>query len=610
MNIKNFGRSMRWKLVLIYCLLVFIATTIIGVFIISQLENYYIDTTKKNLTGFVNKGTLITSLKNYENLSKHQQEVQANIMAWYKGMPAETSAEIFVIDDNFTIIASTNATQGQKAIDFLDSKIIFPALNGKVSQSQGKIQDSNIPVLNMAFPIGEGKHITGVLYMRADMRSIYENISYSKLIFVRAMAIGLVITVLLGVFIARSITTPINDVTEKAERMAKGDFSQEVSVKSNDEIGRLAEMFNLLRTQLDTTLSEMSSEKSKLETILQHMADGLIAVNLSGQIIHANPAALNMLRTTESELSLRSYDGFIQELSPELTLAELMKKCTEGELSGVFEKGGFTYATRYDWFKDENGNDVGIILLLQDITQRQKLENMQMDFVANVSHELKTPLTSIKSYTETLLDGYVNDPETMSNFLEIIDSEADRMNRLVKDLLQLSRLDNNQEILSRKETNLVSLIKAAVKKVEITATNKKQHLNCLFDLDERIPVDMDKDRIEQVILNILSNAIKYTKEGGRIDIDVLKVDKNAVVTVTDNGIGIPETEQSRVFERFFRVDKARSRALGGTGLGLAISKQIVEAHLGTIELESKDGKGTKVTITLPLSLRKGVSNIE
>ncbi|WP_312093747.1 ATP-binding protein, partial [Aminipila sp.] len=401
-----------------------------------------------------------------------------------------------------------------------------------------------------------------------------------------------------------------NDVTRKAEQMAQGDFSQEVCVKSNDEIGRLADMFNLLRTQLDMTLFEMSSEKNKMETILKHMADGLIAVNLEGQIIHANPAAIRMLKVTPEEMDSQSYNTLIKQLNEELSLERLMEKCREGELSDVFEKSGCTYSIRFDWFKDEDGNDVGIIILLQDITQRQKLENMQMDFVANVSHELKTPLTTIKSYTETLLDGYVEEPETVNEFLEIIDNETDRMNRLVKDLLQLSRLDNNQEIFSRKEGNLISLLKAAVKKIELTAASKSQHLNCLFNEEERIPVDMDKDRIEQVILNVISNAIKYTGEGGRIDIDALKMEKKAVVTVTDNGIGIPETEQSRVFERFFRVDKARSRALGGTGLGLAISKQIVEGHQGTIELQSKEGKGTKVIITLPLSLKRGIRNIE
>jgi len=600
---------MRWKLVLIYCLLVFIATTIIGVLIMSQLETYYIDSTKKKLIDTLQEGTLISSLETYDKLSDYQEEVQSNIDAWDKTI----QEEIFVIDDKFVIIASNNTNQGRSAVGLLETPIIMDALaKGEISQSYGSIviQNTTIPVMNMAFPIGEGKKITGVIYMRADMSSVYDTINRSKQIFVQAMIVGLGITVILGTLIARSITTPINDVTRKAEQMAQGDFSQEVCVKSNDEIGRLADMFNLLRTQLDMTLFEMSSEKNKMETILKHMADGLIAVNLEGQIIHANPAAIRMLKVTPEEMDSQSYNTLIKQLNEELSLERLMEKCREGELSDVFEKSGCTYSIRFDWFKDEDGNDVGIIILLQDITQRQKLENMQMDFVANVSHELKTPLTTIKSYTETLLDGYVEEPETVNEFLEIIDNETDRMNRLVKDLLQLSRLDNNQEIFSRKEGNLISLLKAAVKKIELTAASKSQHLNCLFNEEERIPVDMDKDRIEQVILNVISNAIKYTGEGGRIDIDALKMEKKAVVTVTDNGIGIPETEQSRVFERFFRVDKARSRALGGTGLGLAISKQIVEGHQGTIELQSKEGKGTKVIITLPLSLKRGIRNIE
>ncbi|MGN0710190.1 MAG: ATP-binding protein [Anaerovoracaceae bacterium] len=609
MKISEFGRSMRWKLVLIYCLLVFIATVIIGVLIVNKLEDYYINSTKVNLINTVQEGTLITSLNSYENLRDYQEEIQANIEAWSRTI----QEEIFVIDDKFMIIASNNANHGISAFELLEPDLIYNALfNGEVSQSYSKIsnQSSAIPVMNMAFPLGEGDNISGVIYIRADMTNVNDTINQSKQIFIQAMIVGLAITVILGTFIAKSITTPINDVTEKAEKMAQGDFSQEVTVKAEDEIGRLAYMFNLLRTQLDATLSEMSGEKNKLETILKNMTDGLIAVNLDGQIIHANPAAMRILKVTPEEIESRTYDSIIAELNEGLTLEHLIEKFREREFSDVFEKGGFTYAMRCDWYKDEGGSNIGIIMLLQDITQKQKLENMQMDFVANVSHELKTPLTTIKSYTETLLDGYVDDPETVHEFLSIVDNEADRMNRLVKDLLQLSRLDNNREILQTKQGNIIPLLKSAVKKVELTAAGKDQHLNCIFSEDEVINVDMDKDRIEQVLLNIISNAIKYTHEGGRIDIDGMKLDGNAVITVADNGIGIPESEQSRVFERFFRVDKARSRAMGGTGLGLAISKQIVESHKGTISLESKDGKGTKVTVTLPLSVKRGISNIE
>ena len=609
MKIHEFGKSMRWKLVLIYCLLVFIATVIIGVLIVNKLEAYYIDSTKADLINTVQEGTLLSSLSAYEDLSEYQEEIQANVEAWSRTI----QEEIFVIDDNFTIIASNNANQGGSAFSLLEPDIIYNALfNGEVSESSSRIssQNSSIPVMNMTFPIEGEDHISGVIYIRADMTSVNDTINQSKYIFMQAMIIGLAITVVLGSLIAKSITTPINDVTEKAEKMAQGDFSQEVTINANDEIGRLAEMFNLLRTQLEATLGEMSGEKSKMETIFRNMADGLIAVNLEGQIIHANAAARRLLKATDEDIEEQSYNSLIRGISEDLLLEKLIDKCKHDEHSDVFESSGFTYAIRCDWYKDEDGNDKGIILLVQDITQKQKLENMQMDFVANVSHELKTPLTTIKSYTETLLDGYVDDPETISEFLGIIDNEADRMNRLVKDLLQLSRLDNHQEILNKKQGNIVMLLKSVVKKVELTAANKDQHLNCIFSGEENIPVDMDKDRIEQVLLNIISNAIKYTHEGGRIDIDVMKQDEYAVVTVADNGIGIPENELSRVFERFFRVDKARSRALGGTGLGLAISKQIVESHNGTIGLESRENKGTKVTVKLPLSVRRGISNIE
>lgn len=608
MKINRIGSSMRWKLVFIYCLLVFIATTIIGVLIVSQLETYYMDTTKKNLTKTVKEGLLV-SLNSYDRLSEHQEEIQANIDAWGRTI----QEEIFVLDENFLIIASNNTSQGKSAFEILEPSIVYTSfLNHEISESYSKIVSSNaiIPVMNMSFPIGEKDNITGIVYMRADMTAIYDTINKSRQLFVQAMVIGLAITVVLGILIARSITNPINDVTQKAEKMVEGDFSQEVAVKSDDEIGRLADMFNLLRTRLDMTLFEMSSEKNKLETILRNMADGLIVVNLEGEILHINSAAMKMLKLPPEDAGKQSYDSVVRRLDQELSLEKLVEKCRDGDLFSMVEFREFIYSIRYDWLKTEDGEDAGIIILLQDVTERQKLENMQMDFVANVSHELKTPLTTIKSYTETMLSGYVDEEETRNEFLSIIDNEADRMNRLVMDLLQLSRLDNNQEILNLKEGNIISLLKSVVKRVEMTAASKKQSLDCLFAIDDKMNVDMDKDRIEQVLLNVLSNAIKYTQEGGKIRVNAISAGGIAEISVEDNGMGIPKNEQSRVFERFFRVDKARSRAMGGTGLGLAISKQIVEGHRGSIELESKEKVGTKVTIRLPLSVNRGISNIE
>lgn len=612
MNIRGKSySSIRAKIILMYCMLVFIATTIIGVFLVGQMEAYYINSIRNNMSKSATDSGLMASVEDCLPFEEHEETIQSNIDAWVKGL----SQEIFVVDETFNIVAASNAGAGRSAVDFLDCNIIVEAFAGGTAESRSSVisKTDTIPVLNMAFPIeDENGEVLGALYLREDTTSVTESVAQAKTLFAKAMGLALVVTFILSFFLSKSITGPINNVTATAEKMAGGDFSHEVDVKSSDEIGRLADMFNYLRKQLDDTLSEISGEKNKLETILKHMADGLVAIDLSGTIIHANQAAAAILSADGESIENKKYDALVEDINPELVYAKLMEKCEFEPVSEIFENAGRYYDVRYDRFTDENKNDIGIIMIIQDITQRTKLENMQMDFVANVSHELKTPLTTIKSYTETLLDGALEDHDTAESFLGIIDTEADRMSRLVKDLLQLSRMENNQEKWNMKEGNIISLLKSAVIKVELTAEAKKQYLNCLFDEEKRVAVVMDKDRVEQVILNILSNAINYTQEGGRIDIDFISENREARIIVADNGIGIPDEEQPRVFERFFRVDKARSRSMGGTGLGLAISKQIVEEHGGHIELTSKEGRGTTVTIVLPLapSVSRGTPNIE
>jgi two-component system sensor histidine kinase VicK len=601
---KKRWSSIRWRIMLIYFLLVFIAMTIIGVFIMSELEAYQMKSIRNNFTEIV-QGNIL-SFQEYGNLNEYQEEIQNDILAWSKSL----REEMFVVNNDFIIIASSNPNYlGKSGLDLLNQSILVKGLSGEIAEEDG-VLSSGIPVKNMVFPIQSDQEITGVVCLRADISSVYEIQNQSKVIFIQAMLVALIITLILGFLIARSITVPIIDVTEKAEKMSRGDFSQVVSVKSDDEIGQLASMFNLLREKLDHTLSEISNEKNKLEAILKNMVDGLLAVDLNGRIILANPSAMHMLSITPEEIEGKRYDEVIGELSDNLLFERIRENCKEGSSHDIFDYGGFYYDIRYDRFKDENDQDVGIIILIQDITEQQKLENMQRDFVANVSHELKTPLTTIKSYTETLVDREINDTDTIKSFLNIIDAEADRMSRLVRELLQLSRLDHKQERWYKKELNLINVLKTAVTKVEMTAKNKEQQLNQIFDPNQRIMTVIDRDRIDQVLLNVLSNAITYTKEGGRIDVDAYKEGNQALIVIKDNGIGISEREINRVFERFYRVDKARSREMGGTGLGLAIAKQIIEEHNGSINIESKLGKGTKVTIKLPLAPMRGIRNIE
>ena len=602
--------SMRWRIVLIYFLLVFIVMVVVSVFITNSLETYQMNSLRDKLTSTVEKGSFLNTLSEYDDLLNHQEDIQKTIIdTWEFGF----SEELSIVDNHFTIVASTNENiTGENAAEVLNTSVLTTAIiGGEMAEADGMLS-GNIPVKHLVYPFGgeDGGQCKGAVYIRADLSDIYEFSSESKFIFIYAMVLALLITAVLGVLTSKSITDPINNVTEQAERMSYGDFSRGVVVKSEDEIGRLAEMFNVLREKLDLTLSEMSNEKSKLETILKYMADGLLAVDLNGAIIHINPAATQMLDLLPEDIVDFDYDQIMAKCGKHLTMETLLEGSKSGGAQETFDFKGSVFAMRYDRFKDENGQDKGVIIVIQDITERQKLENMQTDFVANVSHELKTPLTTIKSYTETLLDGAMEDPEITASFLGIVDTEADRMNRLVKDLLQLSRLDHQRERWSMKETNLVNILNTAIPKVALTARQKEQHLNVLYDEEAVIPVNVDRDRIEQVVLNVLSNAIKYTNEGGRIDIDVLESGNYVKVIVSDNGIGISEADIPRVFERFYRVDKARSRAMGGTGLGLPISKQIVEEHHGTLTIESQEGKGTNVTMTLPLSFHRGQRGIE
>lgn len=592
--------SVSRRLIVIYFLLVFIALTIVGVFIIQQLEAYHMENTRSSLTKVAEDGVL-KSLSSYNSLSAYQTEIQANIGTWYSAV----QEEIFVVDETFTIIASSNTSLvGMSALDSLDESLISKALVGEVSESDGVSGVQEIQVKNMAFPITSGDDVIGVLYMRKDLTEVYETLNQALKIFLRAMLVALGVTVILGILISRGITRPIDELTLSAEAMAKGDFDRQAEVRSDDEIGRLGKAFNKMADQLEKNLTEISDEKNKLEIVLKTMADGLIAADEMGRIIHINSAALDILNVEEEYARSKSYDELIGVCCPALTMKAIKARQAEADPDPVenFENNGSVYYARYEVIDRGRNTEVSLVLVLQDITERQKLESMQKDFVANVSHELNTPLTTIKSYTETMLDseGILDQQDIVKNFLGVIDSEAERMSRIVKDLLQLSKLEYRKETLNKSITDIVRLVDGVVTKNSINAGNKNQQLNKLFDIKQNIFADIDADKIEQVLLNIISNAIKYTEENGRIDVDVIERGERISISVKDNGIGISERELPRLFERFYRVDKARSRAMGsGTGLGLSIAKQIVEEHDGTIDIESREGRGTTVTVSLP-----------
>ena len=406
--------------------------------------------------------------------------------------------------------------------------------------------------------------------------NISKNIIFAT---IAILAISILLTLIIGKIISKYVIIyPVDKLMKSGDKTAVG--------KEN--------VIDAMTSELKEKLSEVSTQKNQIETILLHMTDGIIAFNREGEIILINPAAKQLL-------SIRPEDNTFDDIFSKFNLNINMEKIiylenwtsTEQRLEVEDKYVDIYFAP----FKDEIERPEGVIAVIQDITEHVKLDNMQKEFVADVSHELKTPITSIMGYADTLLEGDY-DKETQEKFLNVIATESRRMARLVTDLLTLSRYDNNKNKTKKVQFDLGELVKKCQEKLAIEIKKKNHDVKCFVTADVPL-VYADKDDIERVILNILTNSIKYTKENGEIKIYVGFVYNDAYIKIFDNGIGIPEEDLSRIFERFYRVDKARTREMGGTGLGLSIAKEILDKNGGSIDIKSVVGKGTEVVIKIP-----------
>ena len=576
---------------------------IVGIYITDEFEKYYLNSAYTTITTNIWKNQIEKIIKadDFDNVNILQSKMRS--------ISVPDGYEILAIDQKtFKILASTKEYSeflNKNALNTreIDEVLILKADAGVISQGEKKIiSQSNYKIKNIAIPyVDTNKKVVGIVYGRANLENIYKILSNSKIIFIKATLIALLITVILGFLIAKSITTPINDVTKKASKMARGDFNQRVDIKSDDEIGKLGEMFNYLTDKLKYTLLEISGERSKLNAIINQMADGIIAVNTEGEIIHVNPTFLKMMNIEDKNIQGKNYDDIITRYNDKLTLKYLKDKKTFMGSETVKIENGNTFRANYVYLKNEDEEVRGLLLVLQDITEHEKLDNMRKEFVANVSHELKTPITTVKSYTETLIDGAIDDKETAIEFLNVINQESDRMARLVRDLLQLSHLEYKKLDFKFVKFDINILIRDILKKLDISF-KEKNHIIDISISDKVVMINGDRDKIEQVLQNILSNAIKYTPEGGKIVVDAEYKKDKVIINISDNGLGIPEEDLPRIFERFYRVDKARSRDMGGTGLGLSIAKHIVEEHGGAISVQSTVGGGSTFTISLPVDI--------
>ncbi len=575
--------SIKLKLVIIYLALVFIVMLVSGTFMLASMRieetNKSVDSLKL-FTKNINENVIQTvSPENFQDALKNYPSKQLGYILNKEG---KTIAYTGYIEDENTVSRP----------QFSNSAIIS-AIAGVSKYSFGKNADIGGQYkewLNYAEPVKkESNGMEYIIFTRMETKDMNDRLLEIAKIFLLTIVMALVLTGILGFLFTNTLTVPIISLTKKAKEIAAGNLNQLIPVYSNDEIGQLTESFNFMSEELNQFMSTMASEKNKMEVILHNMTDGILAYDSDGVLIHANNASYDFLNEKIDELA---FDAVMTILGCDV---KSMKEIYEDLPSTQINVNDKYLSISFTSYKDKFGAVKGLVIVLQDITRLKKLDNMRKEFVANVSHEIRTPLTTIKSYTETLLDGALSDEGTAKEFLTVIGQEADRMTLLTQDLLELSRFDNQQLHLEFKRINITQILKQSIKQNVVIAKKKNQEI-IFEDCNKDFWINGDGPRINQVFTNIINNAIKYSNDNTEISIRMEETDRYFRVFIRDNGIGIPKEDIHRIFERFYRVDKARSRAMGGTGLGLSIAKEIMEAHNGRIFATSEPGKGTTMIL--------------
>ena len=579
-------RGLHVKMMLIMVLLIVSLMVVVGSFLINSVMGFYIDDFYTQIsTAFGQENA--DFVRDLQTPTESETDGAAGIdqvLSAYKGALGidDRNRNYYVLDG---VTASYLAGSAQEPENGMT---ITPNIESALLGETGDDSDITAEYMDVAIPIqrGEGRYIIYILDNRETVRELNSELF---LLIGEALVLGLVISLLLSLLLSKTMITPIQRLTAALEQVADGDFSKKVEVTSRDEIGVLTESFNSMAQQLKDTIAAVENERNKLDTLFLHMADGVVAFDHTGRVIHFNPAAQTMLSR-----AIEMGDSYNQLFGDLFTLSEAA--AVEGYLSAERTVEGRELdllLAPYD-----RANQGGVLVLVHDVTEQRKAEQLRKDFVANVSHELRTPLTNIRSYAETLADGHTDmPPEMVNNFLGVILNESDRMTHIVQDLLTLSRFDSGRSELNLIRFSFEKVVRDTYQAVLLDA-QKHDHTITLRIAPGLPDILADRERIMQVMMNVVSNSIKYTPDGGSIVISAGKMEGRVWFEVDDNGIGIPKADRDRIFERFYRVDKARSRQSGGTGLGLSIAKEIVDSHHGALFLVDKDTPGLTVRLEL------------
>lgn len=602
MKKTGFFRSIHLKLVLVFALLITLALQLIGAYFVRQLEATLLENFQTSIGERVDLlayylGEEMVKDRNSDEVPTLEEAVR-NLLRDFD--QTADIAEVKVIEGSALKIIGTSdpynqGIVGQRTTDKLIWRVIATSDDDGDDETYIDPQTGN-RVWILVSPIMADGDVIGAIHLTAKKENVYTQMKSINNIFATGTVMSLGITAILTILLARTITKPISDMRRHALALSKGNFSRKVKVYGDDEIGQLAHTFNILTKKLQEAQASTEGERKKLSSVLSFMTDGVISTDRRGRVILINEQAADMLNVSR-ETSLSKPINELLGLEDEYSYEDLLEESNSIILDYGKESNPYFLRANFSVIQKESGFINGLIVVLHDITEQEKVETERREFVANVSHELRTPLTTMRSYLEALTDGAWQDKEIAPNFLQVTQNETERMIRLVNDLLQLSRMDSKDYKLTTEWINFVEFYNRIIDRFELTKNQNVKFQRNL--LDYPVYLEIDEDKLTQVLDNIISNALKYSPEGGKITFTMTEELGQIVISVSDEGVGIPKDKLDKIFERFYRVDKARTRKLGGTGLGLAIAKEMIEAHGGRIWAESTEGLGTTVYFSLP-----------
>ena len=575
------ARSLRLKLIMFMVMLLIAAMFVVGAFLVNGVKKFYQNNFFEQMKDVFTPEYIAELNSESERGPEHLTEMLMKT----SGLGVDiTTRNVYVLSRRGQLLQGSDEKERVEI-----TKNILTAMEGEVGMDHSLVKAR----MDVAIPVGTdgNRYVVYVLDSGEEETKLSGEV---MVIILQALALGVCISVALSVMFLDILIAPIERLRDGAERIASGDFSQKLDVNSKDEIGVLTVTFNNMANVLEKTLDEIENEKNKLSTLFLHMTDGVLAFSRDGALIHKNPAAEQLLGLRDT--GEMRYDDMFRQDAPLETVLQLRRP----EFIEAEKKAGKKDLELFFAPFSEQGEQGGVLVVVHDVTEQRKAEELRREFVANVSHELRTPLTNVKSYAETLIDSPDLSEEMREKFLSVILGEADRMSHIVQDLLTLSRFDYGRSEIQMEPFSFTEAVRNVYEAVGMEARRRQQQIE--LEIRGDIPhIKGDRSRVEQVVMNVVSNALKYTQEGGHISLRIWREQSKVCLSVTDDGIGIPEKDIPRLFERFYRVDKARSRESGGTGLGLSIALEIMQQHEGTINVSSRLGEGTCVTLCFPVT---------